>query len=143
MQRFSVLRRQLSSKALEQTNSERRLFQAELLSGAPQELTQHAVRIYRPANTPTQNGSARSNHWRIDFDTMDKWENSLMGWSSSADPVQALSLKFVNKEDAILFAERQGYDYWVDLPKEGVFKPKMYADNFKYSDKPLRLMRTK
>ncbi|KAJ3228533.1 hypothetical protein HDU81_006132 [Chytriomyces hyalinus] len=127
----------------ESVTDDRRIFQAEILSGAPPSLTSHPVRIYRPANTPTQNGSARFNHWKIDFDTQDRWENSLMGWASSADPVQALSIKFLTKEDAILFAERQGYDYWVDLPKEAAFKPKLYADNFKYSDKKLRLIRTK
>ncbi|KAJ3407175.1 hypothetical protein HDU80_009436 [Chytriomyces hyalinus] len=115
----------------ESVTDDKRIFQAEILSGAPPSLTSHPVRIYRPANTPTQNGSARFNHWKIDFDTQDRWENSLMGWASSADPVQALSIKFLTKEDAILFAERQGYDYWVDLPKEAAFKPKLYADNFK------------
>ena len=49
----------------------------------------------------------------------------------SADPMQALSVKFLTKEDAILFAERQGYDYWIDIPKEGVFKVKQYSENFK------------
>ncbi|KAJ3131436.1 hypothetical protein HK100_006368 [Physocladia obscura] len=120
----------------------RRLFQAELESGVPASVTNHPVRIYRPANTPTQSGSARPNHWRLDFDTQDKWENKLIGWVSSADSVQALSLKFATKEDAVLFAERQGYEYWIDLPKESLSKPKVYADNFKYSAKTLRLMRT-
>ncbi|KAJ3062313.1 hypothetical protein HDU99_005257 [Rhizoclosmatium hyalinum] len=132
-----------ASTAVAAATDDRRVFQAELLSGAPPSLQQHAVRIFRPANTPTQNGSARANHWRIDFDTQDKWENSLMGWASSADPVQALSLKFLTKEDAILFAERQGYDYWVDLPKESGFKVKQYSSNFKYSPGKLRYQHTK
>ncbi|KAJ3072464.1 hypothetical protein HDU98_003540 [Podochytrium sp. JEL0797] len=132
-----------ASSLVGQPVDDKRIFQAELLSGAPASLTAHPVRIYRPANTPVQSGSARPNHWKIDFDTQDKWENKTMGWASSADPVQAMSLKFLSKEDAILFAERQGYDYWVDLPKEPVFKVKQYAENFKYEAKPLRLIRTK
>ncbi|KAJ3131933.1 NADH dehydrogenase Fe-S protein subunit 4 ndufs4 [Physocladia obscura] len=60
----------------------RRLFQAELESGVPASVINHPVRIYRPANTPTQSGSARPNHWRLDFDTQDKWENKLIGWVS-------------------------------------------------------------
>ena len=100
-------------------------------SGVPSDISRRNVRIYRPANTPTQSGSARSNHWKIDFDTQERWENPLLGWSSSADPVQSLSLKFNTKEEAITFAERQGYDYWIDLPKEPVFKVKQYAENFK------------
>ncbi|ORY33571.1 hypothetical protein BCR33DRAFT_856219 [Rhizoclosmatium globosum] len=125
-----------ASTAVAAATDDRRVFQAELLSAT-------RCRIFRPANTPTQNGSARANHWRIDFDTQDKWENSLMGWASSADPVQALSLKFLTKEDAILFAERQGYDYWVDLPKESGFKVKQYSSNFKYSPGKLRYQHTK
>ncbi|KAJ3212480.1 hypothetical protein HDU67_003771 [Dinochytrium kinnereticum] len=109
----------------------------------PPEISRRKVRIYRPANTPTQSGSARPNHWKIDFDVQDRWENPLMGWSSSADPVQALQVKFLTKDDAILFAERQGYDYWIDLPKEGRIGPKLYADNFKYSAGKLRIARTK
>ncbi|KAJ3409284.1 hypothetical protein HDV05_004530 [Chytridiales sp. JEL 0842] len=109
----------------------RDVFPADAVSGVPPEISRRPVRIYRPANTPTQSGSARSNHWRIDFDSEARWENPLMGWSSSADPVQAIGLKFMSKEDAILFAERQGYDYWIDIPKEPVFKVKSYADNFK------------
>ncbi|KAI8612169.1 ETC complex I subunit conserved region-domain-containing protein [Chytriomyces sp. MP71] len=141
--RASLTTAAAGSGAVAEVLDERRLYQAELLSGAPASLTRHAVRIYRPANTPTQNGSARANHWRIDFDAMDRWENSLMGWASSADPVQALSVKFLTKEDAVLFAERQGYDYWVDLPKEGNFVVKSYSQNFKYSPKKLRYLHTK
>ncbi|KAJ3195880.1 hypothetical protein HK101_010790 [Irineochytrium annulatum] len=101
------------------------VFPADVASGVPPEISSRSisVRIYRPANTPTQSGSARPNPWRIDFDSQER-----------GDPVQALSMKFLTKEDAILFAERQGYNYWIDMPKEAVFKPKMYAENFKVVD---------
>lgn len=66
-----------------------------------------------------------------------------MGWTSSADPVQALKLSFASKEDAIAFAEKQGWDYWIDLPKEPKFKKKMYADNFLYIPGKIRLVKTK
>ncbi|KAI9336029.1 ETC complex I subunit conserved region-domain-containing protein, partial [Zopfochytrium polystomum] len=95
------------------------LYPADLISGVPPEVSRRS------------SGSARTNHWKIDFDTQPRWENKLMGWASSADPVQSLALKFSSKEDAILFAERQGYDYWVDVPQEPVFKVKSYSDNFK------------
>ncbi|KAJ3103414.1 hypothetical protein HDU97_010160 [Phlyctochytrium planicorne] len=144
----SILARSLSTKASEgalvdTTKKESAILPVELISGVPPEVTRRSVRIYRPANTPTQSGSARPNHWKIDFDVKERWENPLMGWASSADPVQALNIKFLTKEDAILFAERQGYDYWIDLPKEAKFVPKLYADNFKYYPGKLRLIRTK
>lgn len=50
---------------------------------------------------------------------------------ASADPVQGLNIKFRNKEDAILFAERQGYDYTVEEPRNAKPRLKVYADNFK------------
>ena len=34
-----------------------------------------------------------------------------MGWASSADPVSNLLLDFASKEDAVAFAERNGYEY--------------------------------
>lgn len=67
-----------------------------------------------------------------------------MGWTSSADPVQALQIaSFKTKADAVLFAERQGYPYWIDEPKTPKFKKKTYADNFTFSPAKLKIIRTK
>jgi len=69
----------------------------------------------------------------MDWDVLPKggrWENSLMGWASSSDEMQATNLKFKTKEDAIRFAERQGYGYFVQEPKNRVFRPKAYASLF-------------
>ena len=49
----------------------------------------------------------------------------------SADTVQALKIKFDTKEEAILFAQKQGYKYTVDEPKETKFKVRSYSSNFK------------
>ncbi|KAJ3362560.1 hypothetical protein HDU91_003370 [Kappamyces sp. JEL0680] len=120
-----------------------KVFEAEVLSGVPDEVTNRTVRIYRPAKTAMQSGTANTEEWKIDFDVEDKWQNELMGWSSSADPVQALRIKFDTKEAAILFAERQGYRYRVDEPKETKFKVRSYASNFKYAPKKLTWFHTK
>ena len=66
-----------------------------------------------------------------------------MGWSSSADSVQALRIAFESKEAAILFAERQGYRYRVDEPKVAKFNVKQYSANFKYNPKKLTWFHTK
>ncbi|KAJ3091618.1 hypothetical protein HK102_014048 [Quaeritorhiza haematococci] len=112
----------------------REIFEADLISGkyfrVPSEVSRRNVRIYRPADSVTQSGKNKV-YWKIDFDVLDKWENPLMGWTSSGDTVQALTIKFKTKEDAILFAERQGYDYWVEEPKASKFTIKSYADNYK------------
>jgi hypothetical protein len=36
------------------------------------------------------------------------WANPLMGWTSTADPMQWITLKFATKEDAIEWAHSNG-----------------------------------
>lgn len=57
--------------------------------------------------------------------------------------MQATQLNFNSKEDAIRFAEKQGYEYFVQEPNERKFIPKAYANNFMYSQKKLKIVRTK
>ncbi len=82
----------------------------------------------------------------MDWDILSKghrWENPLMGWQSSADFMQGTHLNFKSKEDAIRFAEKQGYEYFVQESNERKFVPKAYANNFLWSDKKLKHIRTK
>jgi len=119
---------------------------AAVLSGAPIELQARTVRIYKQAKPATQSGSWGSHHWRMDWDILPKghrWENPLMGWQSSADFMQGTKIEFKSKEDAIAFAEKQGYEYFVQEPKERVISPKAYANNFLYSPGKLKHIRTK
>lgn len=63
-----------------------------------------------------QSGGAKGEKWRIDWDTLPgagRWENPLMGWASSADYMQGTRMSFNSKEDAVIFAEKQGWDYYV------------------------------
>jgi len=66
-----------------------------------------------------------------------------MGWQSSADFMQGTHLNFKTKEEAIRFANKQGYEYFVQEPNERKFAPKAYADQFVWSGKPLKQVRTK
>lgn len=82
----------------------------------------------------------------MDWDVLGKgfrWENPLMGWQSSADFMQGTHLSFKSKEDAIRFAEKQGYEYFVQEPAERKFIPKAYANNFVHSPTKLKIIRTK
>jgi len=47
------------------------------------------------------------------------------------------------KEDAIRFAQKQGYEYFVQEPNERRIIPKAYANNFIYSPKRLKKIPTK
>ncbi|GAB7361666.1 hypothetical protein MBLNU230_g1716t1 [Neophaeotheca triangularis] len=119
---------------------------AAVLSGAPQELQARTVRIFRPAKTATQSGDWHGHQWRMDWDVLSKghrWENPLMGWQSSADFMQGTHLNFKSKDDAVMFANKQGYEYFVQEPNERKRVPKAYASQFTYSPKKLKQVRTK
>ncbi|KAL8382608.1 hypothetical protein RB595_006404 [Gaeumannomyces hyphopodioides] len=119
---------------------------AAVISGAPMELQARTVRIYKPSKPATQSGTHGLRQWRMDWDVLEKghrWENPLMGWQSSADFVQGTHMHFKSKEDAIAFAEKQGYEYFVQEPNVRKITPKAYANNFLYSDKKLKHIRTK
>lgn len=66
-----------------------------------------------------------------------------MGWQSSGDVMQGTRIFFDSKEDAIRFAEKQGYEYFVQEPQTRAFAPKAYANNFTYSPGKLKHVRTK
>jgi NADH dehydrogenase (ubiquinone) Fe-S protein 4 len=102
--------------------------------------------IYKEAKPATQSGNWKGSHWRMDWDILPKghrWENPLMGWQSSGDVMQGTHIKFHSKEDAIQFAEKQGYEYFVQEPNSRKFAPKAYANNFLYSPNKLKHIRTK
>lgn len=67
----------------------------------------------------------------------------LMGWQSSGDFMQATKLNFKTKDDAIRFAEKQGYEFYVQEPNERRFIPKAYASQFTHMPKKLKNIRTK
>ncbi|KFA75571.1 hypothetical protein S40288_04458 [Stachybotrys chartarum IBT 40288] len=119
---------------------------AATISGAPLELQARTVRIYQEAKPSTQSGIFRSERWRMDWDILPKghrWENQLIGWQSSGDMMQGTHLNFKSKEDAIYFAEKQGYEFFVQEPNSRKFTPKAYANNFLYSPNKLKHIRTK
>lgn len=75
--------------------------------------------------------------WRIFFYedgmTAEKWTNSLMGWTSNADPYQcAPPLTFENASDAVYFAKKRGWNYVVKHPILRYMRrdDAQYQDNF-------------
>ncbi|KAF8952690.1 hypothetical protein BGZ46_003409, partial [Entomortierella lignicola] len=59
--------------------------QAEIISGAPEEVRLHPCRIYQQAKSATQSGVVNTGNWRLDFDTQleaGRFENELIGWAS-------------------------------------------------------------
>jgi hypothetical protein len=88
--------------------------------------------IHQPAPSPTQSGRARK-EWVVEFEPMDPPEiDPLTGWIGSQDPFPHIRLRFPDQQSAIEFAERQGWRYEVRDPPVRRFRPKSYADNFRY-----------
>eukprot|EP00249_Psilotum_nudum_P010150 c22364_g1_i1 orf=764-1231(-) len=109
------------------------------ISGVPEKHLGRKVVIYSPARTAMQQGACKTGRWKIDFLSTEKWENPLMGWTSTGDPysyVGDAALKFDSKEDAIEFARKFGWEYTVKEPQHPVLRAKAYADNFKFKGPP-------
>ncbi|OQV17160.1 putative NADH dehydrogenase [ubiquinone] iron-sulfur protein 4, mitochondrial [Hypsibius exemplaris] len=106
-------------------------------NGVPKEhIHERTARIYVPARNTMQSATNNSRTWKLDFDVRERWENPLMGWSSSADPLSNLAVTFSSKEDAIQFAEKNGWNYFVEEPQPvWKFKPKSYGLNFSWDKK--------
>ena len=89
------------------------------------------VRIYRPAKTATQSGRAKTQRWVLEHAPRGhRAVDSLMGWTSSDDTTQQVSLSFETRQQAVAYARRHGFAYVVDEPQVPTVRPKSYADNF-------------
>jgi NADH dehydrogenase (ubiquinone) Fe-S protein 4 len=54
------------------------------ITGVPEEhIKTRFVRIYRPSKNAMQSGTDNTQRWEIEFETRERWENPLMGWSST------------------------------------------------------------
>jgi hypothetical protein len=94
----------------------------------------NVARIYKPAKTAMQSGTAKTKDWVLDYEPSEPREvEPLMGWTSSGDMRQQLSLRFETKEEAIAYCERNGIPYQLSEPKESVRRALSYADNFSYA----------
>ncbi|XP_076919356.1 NADH dehydrogenase [ubiquinone] iron-sulfur protein 4, mitochondrial-like isoform X2 [Bidens hawaiensis] len=110
-----------------------------IISGIPREQLRRRVLIYSPARTATQQGAGKVGKWKINFLSTQKWENPLMGWTSTGDPyanVGDAGLSFDSAEAAKAFAEKHGWEYEVKKHHTPVIKAKSYADNFKWKGPP-------
>merc|ERR1711868_177563 len=103
-------------------------------SGVPEEhIKERYVRIYRPAKNAMQSGTHGIKRWRIEFESRQRWENNLMGWSSTGDPLSNMLVDFATKEEAVAFVEKNGWDYFVEEANEKTPKVKSYALNFSWN----------
>ncbi|EZA59480.1 hypothetical protein DMN91_011107 [Ooceraea biroi] len=104
------------------------------VSGVPEvHIKTRRVRIYQPAKNAMQSGTNNIHFWQMDFDTRERWENPLIGWTSSGDPMSNVQVNFTTKEEAIAHCKKMGWDYYVQKPNVNQPKPRSYGTNFSWN----------
>jgi hypothetical protein len=92
-----------------------------------------AARIYKPAKTAMQSGTAKTHEWVLDYEPEQPREiEPLMGWTSSGDMRAQVRLRFATAEEAVAYAERHGIPYQVFDTKPQARKTIAYSDNFAF-----------
>jgi hypothetical protein len=91
------------------------------------------ARIHIPPKSAMQSGRAKSQGWVLEFMRTEKLRvDPLMGWVGSGDTQSQVQLRFGTREQAVAYAEANGFDYTVEEPKPHQMKPKAYAENFRF-----------
>ncbi|XP_075445225.1 NADH dehydrogenase [ubiquinone] iron-sulfur protein 4, mitochondrial [Ascaphus truei] len=104
------------------------------ITGVPDEhIKTRKVHIFVSARNAMQSGVNNTKKWKLEFDTRERWENPLMGWASSGDPLSNMVLSFTCKEDAIAFAEKNGWSYELEERRIPKPKSKSYGANFSWN----------
>ena len=92
------------------------------------------ARIYRPARTAMQSGTAKTERWLLEYEPEQPRQiEPLMGWTSSGDMKSQLKLWFDSEAEAVAYAARNGIPYRVEQPNEPTRRTVAYSDNFKFS----------
>lgn len=91
------------------------------------------ARIYQPAKTAMQSGTAKTKGWILEFAPASAREvDPLMGWTSSDDTQAQVKLRFDSREAAEAYATAKGIEFEVIEPKarKPVIRARGYGENF-------------
>lgn len=91
------------------------------------------ARIYQPARTAMQSGSAKTREWVLEFAPASAREvDPLMGWTSSDDTQAQVRLRFDSQSAAEAYAKANKIEYDVQLPKvrKPLLRARGYGENF-------------
>ncbi|XP_066935853.1 NADH dehydrogenase [ubiquinone] iron-sulfur protein 4, mitochondrial-like [Clytia hemisphaerica] len=116
--------------------SQESLNQGELntVAGIPlEQLQTRKATIFLPSRNNMQSGTHNMRKWTLSFDTQQRWENPLMGWSSTADPLSNTQLKFGSREAAVAYCESHGWNYEIQEPTLPKVRSKSYGANFSWN----------
>ncbi|MFZ1467706.1 MAG: ETC complex I subunit [Paracoccaceae bacterium] len=91
------------------------------------------ARIYQPAKTAMQSGTANAKGWVLDFAPASAREvDPLMGWTSSSDTQAQVRLRFDSQQAAEAYATANGIEFTVIEPKarKPLIRARGYGENF-------------
>ena len=90
------------------------------------------ARIYKPAKTAMQSGTAKTHLWVLEFGPADQSIDPLMGWTGSGNTQAQVKLRFETQEAAEAYAKEKGIDYTVTTPhaRKPNVRVRGYGENF-------------
>ena len=93
------------------------------------------ARIYSPAKTAMQSGTARTGIWILEFEReQPRRIEPLMGYTSSSDMKAQIHMEFPTLDAAKAFAEKEGIAYRVQVKREAKRRRTMtYSENFSFN----------
>lgn len=91
------------------------------------------ARIYQPARTAMQSGTAKTRTWLLEFTPSSARDiDPLMGWTGSDDTQTQVRLRFETREAAEAYAREKGIEFTVTEPhkRKPNIRPRGYGENF-------------
>ncbi len=90
------------------------------------------ARIIEADRKATQSGKAGTGRWLLEFErSQAQRPDPLTGWNGSGDTRTQVRLSFKTRDDAIAYAEKQGFAYHVIPAGPVSLKIQAYSDNFR------------
>ncbi|XP_025409783.1 NADH dehydrogenase [ubiquinone] iron-sulfur protein 4, mitochondrial [Sipha flava] len=104
------------------------------VTGVPEEhIKDRVVKISKITKNVMQSGTDNIHNWIMEFDNRQRWENPLMGWTSTGDPLSNMKIEFGEKAEAINFCEKNGWKWFVEAEHKTKPRVKSYAINFSWN----------
>lgn len=91
------------------------------------------ARIYQPARTAMQSGTAKTRTWLLEFTQSSARDiDPLMGWTGSDDTQTQVRLRFETRAAAEAYAREKGIEFTVTEPhkRKPTIRPRGYGENF-------------
>ena len=91
------------------------------------------ARIFSPPKNAMQSGLGKTDEWHLLFEPAEKKRlDPLTGWVGSGDTNRQVRMRFATMEEAVAFAQAQGWPYEVEPRRQRpAIRPKAYSDNFR------------